>query len=86
MRLRIDTVPPLLLPVLDAGAERHAINGEVPSVPVTADNARGEAAAVLAVPPLRAPAQLLGDDDQVLFVGRVQSVSLADVATLVLES
>lgn len=85
MQLYIDTVPPRLLDVLDAGPQRAALNGEVPSVSVTLDNARGEAAGLLAVPPLRARAELR-EGGITLFVGTVQSVSLDDVATLALES
>ena len=83
-QLRIETVPPVVLDVLETGAERAALNGEVPSVAVTLDNARGEAAARLAVPPLRARAVLLIDDVAV-FTGSVQAVTLSDVATLSLE-
>ena len=83
-QLRIETVPPVVLDVLDAGAERAALNGEVPSVAVVLDNARGEAAARLAVPPLRARVVLLIEDVAV-FTGSVQAVTLADVATLSLE-
>ena len=83
-QLRIETVPPVVLEVLEAGAERAALNGEVPSVAVVLDNARGEAAARLAVPPLRARVVLLIDDVAV-FTGSVQAVTLADVATLSLE-
>jgi hypothetical protein len=84
MTLRVETVPPVVFAVLDAGPQRAAINGEVPSVSVVLDNARGEAAARLAVPPLRARAQLLLDGVAV-FVGSVQAVTLAEVATLALE-
>ena len=84
MTLRVETVPPIVFAVLDAGPQRAAINGEVPSVSVVLDNARGEAAARLAVPPLRARAVLLIDDVAV-FTGSVQAVTLADVATLSLE-
>ena len=83
-QLRIETVPPVVLDVLETGAERAALNGEVPSVAVVLDNARGEAAARLAVPPLRARAQLLVDGVAV-FVGSVQTVTLAEVAPLALE-
>lgn len=85
MILSIETVPPLAFDVLEAGDARAALNGEVPSIVVTLDNARGEAAARLAVPPLRAPAALI-DDGVTVFAGRVQSLSLAETATITLES
>lgn len=85
MMLVIDSVPPLSLPVLDAGPQRAAINGEVPSLSVTIDNARGEAAGLLAVPPLRARATL-SSGAEVLFVGTVQAVELDAVATLTVEA
>jgi len=84
MTLRVETVPPAVFAVLDAGPQRAALNGEVPSVSVVLDNARGEAAARFAVPPLRARAVLLIDDVAV-FTGSVQAVTLAEVATLALE-
>ena len=84
MRLHVDVVPPMVIDVLEVGPERAAINGEVPNVAVILHNARGEAAARLAVPPLRARAHLLVDGVTV-FVGAVQSVSLADLATVTLE-
>lgn len=85
MQLVIDSVPPLVLPVLDAGPQRSAINGEVPSLSATVDNARGEAAGLLTVPPLRARAELR-DGADLLFVGTVQAVELDAVATITVES
>jgi hypothetical protein len=85
MTLTLATVPPLVFDVLEAGAQRAALNGEVPSVTVTIDNARGDAAARLALPPLRARATL-ADAGEVLFVGTVQSVTLDAVASLSLEA
>jgi hypothetical protein len=85
MTLTLATVPPLVLDVLDAGPQRAALNGEVPSVTVTVDNARGDTAARLALPPLRARATLF-EGGEVLFVGTVQGVTLDAVASLALEA
>lgn len=85
MTLRIDTVPPVVFQVLEAGAQRAAVNGEVPSVSVTLDNARGQAAALLAVPPLRARATL-SESGVDMFVGTIQSIALDDVARIALEA
>lgn len=85
MTLRINTTPPLELAVLDAGPQRAALNGEVPNISVTLDNARGDVTELLAVPPLRARAELR-EGGATLFAGTVQSVSLAEVATLGLEA
>jgi hypothetical protein len=82
--LYIDSVPPLALPVLDAGTLRASVAGEVPNMSVTIDNAAGEAAALLAVPPLRARATL-SDGGTASFSGRVQSVALGAVASIRLE-
>lgn len=85
MTLRINTTPALELAVLDAGPQRAALNGEVPSVSVTLDNARGGITELLTVPPLRARAELQ-EHGATIFAGTVQSVSLAEVATLGLEA
>ncbi|MDR2091969.1 MAG: hypothetical protein LBP58_01395 [Azoarcus sp.] len=84
MILNIYGIPPVSFPVLDAGTARTSVDGEVPSISVRLDNARGEAAGLLAVPPLRARAALV-DGDAIVFSGRVQSVSLSAVATIHLE-
>lgn len=85
MTVTIGSVPPRVLAVLSAGPQRSAINGEVPSVTLQVDNARGEAASALAVPPLRAPA-VLRDHGTVLFAGMVQAVDLDELATITLEA
>lgn len=86
MILALATVPPLVFDVLEAAEARAALNGEVPSIVVTLDNARGEAAARLAVPPLRARATLTDTAGQVLFAGVVHGVMLDDVAAVTLEA
>lgn len=85
MRLHVDVVPPMVIDVLEVGPQRAAINGEVPSLSVAIDNARGEAAGLLAVPPLRARATLYSGAEA-LFVGTVQAVDLDAVATLTVEA
>lgn len=84
--LTLYTLPPIELTreLLELGPARAALNGEVPSITVTLDNARGEAAALLSMPPLRARA-VLTFDGVTVFDGRVQSITLADVAVLQLE-
>jgi len=82
--LYIHAIPPLVLEVLEAGAQRSTLGGEVPTMSVSIDNARGEAAALLSVPPLRARVTLVSGGTTV-FSGRVQSVALAEVAVLILE-
>lgn len=84
MILYIHAIPPLALDVLEAGPQRTTLGGEVPTMSVSVDNARGEAAALLSVPPLRARASLVRGETTI-FSGRVQSVALAEVATLTLE-
>lgn len=86
--LTINTTPPIVLSteILDLGPARSAVNGEVPSVSVRLDNARGELTALLARPPLRARATLVDGAGAVIFDGLVQSVSLGAEAVLELES
>ena len=84
MILYIDSAPPLELAVLDAGTLRSSVAGEVPGMSVTLDNARGEVAELLKVPPLRARATLT-EGTEVIFNGRVQSVALSAVASIHLE-
>lgn len=87
IEITIDTVPPIVLAepqLLDVGTERAALNGEVPNVEVTFDNARGELTELFALPPLRARATLTRDGLP-LFTGVVQAVRLAAVIAVSLE-
>jgi hypothetical protein len=87
IEISIATVPPIVLAepqLLDVGTERAALNGEVPNVEVTFDNARGELTELFALPPLRARATLTRDGLP-LFTGVVQAVRLAAVISVSLE-
>ncbi len=78
-QLNIAATPPLLLaePAITAiGAEHSAINGEVPNMTITVDNARGQhTAAVVASNLLRLRATL-ERDGAIVFVGAVQGVTV----------
>lgn len=87
--LKIDTTPPLMWTEPDIsgiGDERSAINGEVPNMAVTIDNARGQQTAVFAVSDvlrIRAELSLHGVP---MFVGAVQSVAIGAEIVLELEA
>ncbi len=86
--LIVHTVPPLVFSwpdLIDVGDEQSAINGEVPNVTVTLDNARGQITPLLADPPLRAAATLT-ERGIPIFYGRVQAVSLGTAATITIEN
>lgn len=62
------------------GPFRGDVDGEIPNVTATLRNADGEATAAMADPPIAARAVVYGrdgDDNVELFVGIVDSVSLA---------
>lgn len=87
--LTIFTVPPLVFEgaaVVSAGASNASINGEVPNMPVTIDNARGELTQVLAqADVLRRRAQLL-QDGVLVFSGAVQAITLGAAVVMELEA
>lgn len=84
--LTIDVVPPIEITaeIIDIGVERAALNGEVPNMDVTLDNARGQLTDLFTAPPLRARATLI-HDGLPLFTGVVQAVRLAAVIAVSLE-
>lgn len=87
IEIAIDTVPPIVIAepqLLDVGTERAALNGEVPNVEISFDNARGELTEAFAVPPLRARATVTRDG-QPLFAGVVQAVRVAATIAVTLE-
>ena len=87
IEITIDTVPPIVIAepqLLDVGTERAALNGEVPAVEVTLDNARGELTELFALPPLRARATV-SRDGLPLFTGVVQVVRVAATIAVTLE-
>ena len=87
--LAIATTPPLTWSEPDitaVGDEHSAINGEVPNMTVTIDNARGQhTAAVAASAVLRVRAQLL-QGGQVVFDGAVQAVAISAQITIDIEA
>lgn len=87
--LRIHTVPMLTYrgrELIEVGQEHSAINGEVPGLSVTVDNARGQhTQQVAAVDVLRTQAELLLDG-VVVFAGAVQSVVLGAAIAFGLEA
>lgn len=86
--LTLHTTPPIVLTreILALGTARSAVNGEVPSMAVRLDNARGDLTTLFAVPPLRARAVVTDAAGLTLFTGQVQAVTLAAEITLDLES
>lgn len=87
--LSINAVPPLQWSEPDItaiGPEHSAINGEVPNMTVTIDNALGQhTAAVAASNVLRLRAELLLDGHSV-FSGAVQAVAISAEITIELEA
>ena len=87
--LNITAMPPLQWsePEITAiGPQHKAINGEVPNMTVSIDNARGQHTAAVAVSNLlRLRAELLLDGSSV-FAGSVQAVSLGAEITIELEA
>lgn len=84
--LTIDAVPPIEITaeIIDIGTARATLNGEIPNVDVTLDNARGQITDLFTVPPLRASASITRDGAP-LFVGRVQGVRMSDIITVTIE-
>lgn len=87
--LRIHTVPMLLYrgrELVEVGQEHSAMNGEVPGLTVTVDNARGQhTQQVAAVEVLRVAAELWRDAD-LAYAGVVQSVVLGAAIEFGLEA
>lgn len=88
MNLLIDLVPPIEFApptLISATLAQRGSGGESPSVDVTLDPGRGEVAARLDPPPLRAYAVLTYDDGST-FAGVVQSVRLGADCSITLEA
>jgi hypothetical protein len=87
--LAIASMPPLQWAepeIMAIGPEHRAINGEVPNMTVTIDNALGQHTdAVVASNVLRLRAELLLDGKRV-FYGAVQSVATGSEITIELEA
>ena len=87
--LTIFTVPPLVYEgatVAAVGAANASINGELPNMPVTLDNARGELTQQLAAADVLRHRAELRQGGEPLFAGAVQSVTLGASVVLDLES
>ncbi len=87
--LTLSTVPPLLWSEPDisaVGAEHGAINGEVPNMTVTIDNARGQHTAAVAVSNVLRLRAELTYSGQTVFAGAVQAVGLGSEITFELEA
>lgn len=87
--LTLATVPPLQwfgLEIIAVGPEHGAVNGEVPNMTVTIDNARGQHTAAVSVSNvLRLRAELAYAGKRV-FEGAVQAVSVDSEITFSLEA
>lgn len=87
--LTLSTVPPLQWSepdITSVGAEHGAINGEVPNMTVTVDNARGQHTAAVAMSNvLRLRAELAFAGRRV-FAGAVQAVGVGSEITFELEA
>lgn len=83
-----DSAPGLSYPVLTGVGAIHqpADGSESANVSMDADNADGALSALLAVPPLRAPAVVHGPDGVEWFRGVLAGVTLADGVKLELEA
>lgn len=83
------TVPPITFEGQDVaavGQSNAAINGELPSLPVTIDNARGDYTQVLAAADLLRARAELREAGVLIFAGAVQSVTLGPDVALGLEA
>lgn len=87
--LTIHTVPPLQWAepaVIGLGAEQSSINGEMPNMTVTVDNAQGQnTVPVVASGILRVRAEL-HDGSRVVFQGAVQACTIGSTITIELEA
>lgn len=85
----LHTVPPITFAgyeVAAVGAANAAINGELPNLAITLDNARGDHTQIMAAADvLRARAEL-AQDGAVVFTGAVQAVTLGASITVDLEA
>lgn len=87
--LSILTTPPLVWgepEVTALGQEHSAINGEVPNMTVTIDNARGQNTAQVAASNLLRLRAELAHDGLVVFAGAVQAVAIGAEISIELEA
>lgn len=88
MRLAIASRPPIVLEgadLLEVSGWQLAAGGESPTLTVSLDPARVQAATLLDPPPLRAAA-VLSEGADALFTGIVQAVRLGSDPSITLES
>jgi hypothetical protein len=87
--LTILTIPPLVFEgaaVTAVGAAGASINGEMPNMPVTLDNARGEHTQVLAAADVLRHRAELRQAGVLIFAGAVQAITLGASIVLDLEA
>ncbi|RYF79772.1 MAG: hypothetical protein EOO29_16090 [Comamonadaceae bacterium] len=87
--LTILTIPPLVFEgaaVTSVGAAGASINGEMPNMPVTLDNAQGEHTQVLAAADVLRHRAELRQRGVLIFAGAVQAITLGASVVLDLEA
>lgn len=87
--LSIFTIPPLVFEgaaITAVGAAGASINGEMPNMPVTLDNARGEHTQVLAAADVLRHRAELRQRGALIFAGAVQAITLGASVVLDLEA
>jgi hypothetical protein len=87
--LTIFTIPPLVFEgaaITAVGAAGASINGEMPNMPVTLDNARGEHTQVLAAADVLRHRAELRQRGVLIFAGAVQAITLGAAVVLDLEA
>ncbi|HTH08285.1 MAG TPA: hypothetical protein VMA55_01840 [Acidovorax sp.] len=87
--LTVFTIPPLVFEgaaITAVGAAGASINGEMPNMPVTLDNARGEHTQVLAAADVLRHRAELRQRGVLIFAGAVQAITLGASVVLDLEA
>jgi hypothetical protein len=87
--LTIFTIPPLVFEgaaITAVGAAGASINGEMPNMPITLDNARGEHTQVLAAADVLRHRAELRQRGILIFAGAVQAITLGASVVLDLEA
>ena len=87
--LTVFTIPPLVFEgaaITAVGAAGASINGEMPNMPVTLDNARGEHTQVLAAADVLRHRAELRQRGVLIFAGAVQAITLGASVDLDLEA
>jgi len=87
--LTIFTIPPLVFEgaaITAVGAAGASINGEMPNMPITLDNARGEHTQVLAAADVLRHRAELRQRGVLIFAGAVQAITLGASVVLDLEA